>query len=422
MMSKQWLKLDNAATIYPAQVRRNYAAMFRFTVTLNEDVDKKVLQQALDNVMQRFPNFHYRLRQGLFWCYFDYINNKPFIQEDYKNPLFCINWEKNRHFMFRVRVFNKRIALEVFHALTDGTGGLIFLLSLTGEYLRLKHDIKIKYNEWVKDPLEKFDAKEMDDLFFDYARGSGALEKEKAAFHIKGTTEKAHILNIITGKMSITDLKVVCKKYDCTITEFLVAMLIYSYQDIEKREYKNNKKPIKVSVPVNLRKIYNVSSMRNFSSYVNVGIESSNNILSLEVIIKIVQEQMKLLTSEEKLNDKFSANVKLMKNYFIRRIPMFVKKYVISIIEATMGDGYITTLLSNIGLVNLPKEMDKYVEEMNFILGRSRFKPGSVACVGYKDKLYLSFSRKIKEAELERVFFTNLVEMGILVEVESNGC
>ena len=34
-----WLKLDNAATIYPSTLSKKYAAMFRLTVTLNEKVE-----------------------------------------------------------------------------------------------------------------------------------------------------------------------------------------------------------------------------------------------------------------------------------------------------------------------------------------------------------------------------------------------
>ena len=51
--------------------------------------------------------------------------------------------------MFRIRCFDKRIAIEYFHALTDGTGGVTFLLTLTAEYLKLKHNIKIEYNEKI---------------------------------------------------------------------------------------------------------------------------------------------------------------------------------------------------------------------------------------------------------------------------------
>ena len=73
-----WLKLDNAATIYPSTLSRKYAAMFRVSMTLKDKIDKDVLQYALNNVIDRFPTFKYKLKQGLFWCYFKRI--KGFIK------------------------------------------------------------------------------------------------------------------------------------------------------------------------------------------------------------------------------------------------------------------------------------------------------------------------------------------------------
>ena len=64
--------------------------------------------------------------------------------------------------------------------------------------------------------------------------------------------------------------------------------------------------------------------------------------------------------------------------------------------------------------------MEKYVDEVGFALGKSRGKPGSVSCIGYKNNLYITFTRKIKEAELERLFFTELVNNNIPVLIESN--
>ena len=140
-----WIKLDNAATIYPSTLSKKYASMFRMTIVLKEKIDKYYLEKALNNIMKRFPTFSYKLKVGLFWCYFKHIDGIPPIEEDYKNPMLRINFRKNKHFMFRVRYFNKRIAIEYFHALTDGRGGMTFLLTLANEYLRLKNNIKVEY-------------------------------------------------------------------------------------------------------------------------------------------------------------------------------------------------------------------------------------------------------------------------------------
>lgn len=419
MEKLKWIKLDNAATIYPSTLSRKYAAMFRMTVTLNEKVDKVILNKALKKVIKRFPSFRCELKQGLFWCYFKLIEGAPIIQNDYQNPMLRINFKENKGFMFRIRYFDSRIAIEYFHALTDGTGGITFLLTLVGEYLRLKHKINIKYNNIVIDPNSVISSEEYSDSFKEYSRNVGRLEHETPSYHYKGTNEEGHIINIITGIIPIQNLKEESTKYNVTITEFIVSLMILSLQEISKKDH--NKKPIKVSIPVNLRNIYKSNTLRNFSSYVNVGIDPKYGYYSFEEIIKEVKSNMKLMLSEKRLNSKITANVKLSNNYFIRLIPMFIKKYILSLSEKLMGDRYCTTTLSNLGLINIPKGMQKYIDELGFVIGKSRGKPGSVSCVGFNDKLFISFSRKIKEKEFERIFFNKLIEMNIPVEIESNG-
>jgi len=418
----RWIKLDNAATIYPSTLSRKHADMFRITITLKEKIDVNILTIALSNVIKRFPSFRYKLKQGIFWCYFKRINGLPSIEEDYKNPMLRINFKKNNDFMFRIRYFDKRIATEYFHALTDGTGAITFLLTLTAEYLKLKYKIKIKYNNKVLDPNGEVEADEYNDSFYKYAGNIGILDKEDAAYHIKGTNIDKNIINIITGTIPIKNLKNECSKYNSTITQFLVSIMILSLQEMqEKKNIKQKKKkPIKVSIPVNLRNIYPSNTMRNFSSYINVGIDAKFGHYSLEEIINEVKSKMNILLNEKRINAKITANVRLANNYFIRLIPMFLKKHILSISERLLGDRYNSTTLSNLGVIDIPDEMASYVNELGFVIGKSRGKPGSCACISLKNNLYISFSRKIKESEFERLFFTKLVEMGIPVTIESN--
>lgn len=122
-----WIKLDNAATIYPSTMSRKYAAMFRVSVTLKDKVDKDILQCALNNIIDRFPIFKFKLKKGLFWCYLKKIEETPIIEQDYNNPMLRIKFKNHRNYLFRVRYHENRIAIEFFHALTDGTGAIIFL-------------------------------------------------------------------------------------------------------------------------------------------------------------------------------------------------------------------------------------------------------------------------------------------------------
>lgn len=418
----KWMRLDNAALIYPSTITKKYSGLFRLNITLDEKIDNKILSEALHNVLKRIPSFSYRLRHGLFWYYLSHIEGAPDIKEDVLNPMVRINFKKNKYFMFRIRSYDKRISIEVFHALADGLGGMTFLLTLTGEYLRLKHNIKIEYSDLVLNPKDKPKEEEYEDSFKKVAKNIGYLPKEDVAYKLRGTQEEGHIVNLITGTIPIVDLKKVSKSYNCTITEFLVSVLIDAIQEIQSKEKSKRKrnKPIKVSVPVNLRKIYNSKTLRNFSSYVNVGIESKYGYYSFDEIVNQVKHQMGLMITEKKLNAKLTGNVQAEKNTLIRVIPMFIKKYVLNIATRLMGDRYCTTTLSNLGNIELPKSMEDYVKKISVMVGRSKGNSGSAICVGYKDNLYITFSRKICESELERLFFTRLINMDIPVEIESN--
>ena len=52
----RWVRLDNAAKIYPAARRKNWSNVFRQSVTLRDDVDTDILQAALDVTVKRFPS------------------------------------------------------------------------------------------------------------------------------------------------------------------------------------------------------------------------------------------------------------------------------------------------------------------------------------------------------------------------------
>ena len=144
--SNSWLKLDNASTIYPSTLSRKFAAMFRLTITLKDNVDVDVLNTALNNIIDRFPTFKYKLKKGLFWYYFKQINKKMVLEKDYNNPMLRINFKRNNNYMFRVRYYKNRIAIEYFHALTDGNYGMKFLKEIVYQYLEIAHEELMQKN------------------------------------------------------------------------------------------------------------------------------------------------------------------------------------------------------------------------------------------------------------------------------------
>jgi NRPS condensation-like uncharacterized protein len=414
------MRLDNAALIYPQAIKKKYAAMFRLTITFTEKIDEEILKVALANTLERLPSFAFRLKRGLFWHYLEKTDGLPPILPDVKNPMNRIRFKENNHFLFRVRVYEKRLALEFFHALTDGTGGVTLLLTLSREYLKLKYGVNIPYTDKILNLMDKPSKKEMEDSFKRYCGPSGFVPKERAAYHLKGTMLPSNMLNIITGEMTVSELKKLSKKYDCTITELLTSIMFLSLAEIQENRHDRKNKPIKISIPVNLRRFFSSVTLRNFSSYVNPKLDTSLGEYSLEEIIREVKVQLGYMINEKRLRSKFTGNVKAERNIFVRLMPTFLKQRALSITDYLLGDRYCTTTLSNYGLINIPKEMQEYVTGIGFMLGRCRNKHGAVGCISCMDKLYITFTSRIKETEFERLFFTKLVDLGIEVTIESN--
>ena len=351
------------------------------------------------------------------------MDGAPELQMDVGNPLVRMDLNENGHFMYRVRIYGRRIAVEFFHALADGTGGMSFLLTLTAEYLRVKYGADIPAGGLILDCREAPRAEEMEDSFLKFARDAGASRAERPAYHARGTPERTHFLNITTGILPQDAVLAKARELGVSLTALLAALLIDSIQQIQFSDPRKRKRnlPVKVQVPVNLRRFYGAKTVRNFASYVNVGVNSQYGRHTFEEeILVVVKHTMGLEIAEKTLNARMSANVNAEKHPLIRGMPLVVKAPFLKLMFALQGDRYTSTTLSNLGEVKLPEAMRAYVARMDFMLGVPQRNPVTCACVSYGGSLHISFSRRIREPQIEHAFFTALIGLGIPVKVESN--
>ena len=105
----RWVRLDNAAKIYPAASSKGWSNVFRQSVTLTEEVDTEVLNSALEVVIKRFPSIAARLRKGVFWYYLEQVDTPPEIREELCYPLAHMSKAEMRCCAFRVIVYKKRM-------------------------------------------------------------------------------------------------------------------------------------------------------------------------------------------------------------------------------------------------------------------------------------------------------------------------
>mgnify|MGYP001167228678 FL=1 len=422
MANKTWMKLDNAAKIYPAAKRRNWTALFRLSARLTEPVDPVALRAALESCAKRFPTFTLRLRRGLFWYYLEHIDGIPEIQRDVANPCVRMDLRENRGFMFRVRYFENTIAVEIFHVLTDGTGGFVFLKTLVAEYLRIKYGAVIPRGTEILDCSEAPKRDELEDAFFKYAKGHTAPRGESSAYYLKGTLERPDVIHITNAQMPLDVLLAKAKEKKVTLTEYLTAVLIMAIDKVQRAEGKPQRKlkPVKICVPINLRKFYPTHTLRNFSNYTNPGIDPRYGIFNFDEVLSVVHHHMGSEVTEKKLNAKISTNVQVEKVRVLRLMPLFIKNIAMKMTFKFVGDRQTSSSISNLGAVRLPPEMEQYVTRMDIILGPLSRNRVIAAMLSYRGIVYFNFTRVIKETVIEREFFRMLVKLGVPVRIESN--
>ena len=416
------MKLDNAALIYPATMNRSWTALFRVSAELTEPVDPDILAAAQRCALRRCPSFSVKLRRGMFWFFLEHSDDAPRIQPDVGNPCVRMRMRENDGFALRVRYYQNRIAVEFFHVLADGTGGLIFLQTLVAEYLRLKHGADIPRGERILDCSEPPKPEESEDSFAAHSGTFGRSRREPKAFHIRGTDELGGFVNIISGAVSTEQLLAKAREKDVSITEYLTAVLLLSIDAIQRRRVMHIKryKPVKVCVPVNLRKFFPSGTLRNFANYVNPGIDPRLGMYSFDEVLAYVHHFMAMEATPKLLNVKFTTNVQTQQNLLLRIMPLFIKNMAMKLVYSQVGDAVSSTCFSNLGVAALPDEMARYVTRMDFLLGPLASNRVCAAALSYGGVLRLNFTRTIEEPALEKEFFTRLVRLGVHVKIESN--
>jgi hypothetical protein len=115
-----------------------------------------------------------------------------------------------------------------------------------------------------------------------------------------------------------------------------------------------------------------------------------------------------------------AANVQPQQLIVLRLAPVLLKSIVMNVVHRRTGESFGCLNISNITNVDLPEEMRPYIERMEFIIGPQRSYPNNCSVLSYGGRTYINMIRNIRESELERRFFSRLVELGIAVEIESN--
>ncbi len=417
-----WYKLDLSAIVYPTLQRRDFSSVYRLSVVLKEEVDPGVLQQALDMTLPRFPTYKAAIRKGLFWRYLE-PNNRPgpFVQEDVKNPCQPMYFKANNRYLVRVYYYGKRIALEAHHSLGDGTGGMCVLQTLTATYLRLLGHDEIANGGFVLDISEQPDKEELEDAYMRYANAKVRPPRlGEKAYRVRGTKEPFYTLNIVDGILSVSEVMAVAKKYNATITEYLNSVLLYALLQKQEDDKPVRQRPVKIAMPVNLRRFFPTITLRNFITMIYPGVDPRLGEYTFEEIVTQVHNYMRYYINEKLLRGDITTNAATQRNPFIRVVPLFLKDFAVRTFYTKIQDKNSSAGLTNMGALKVPEGMKPYIERFDIYMGQPYSTRTNCAIISFEDILTVNFASSIAETDVERYFFRKLVRDGIHVKIESN--
>ncbi len=416
--SLRWIKLDNAGKIFPGQNTRRWSNVFRLGVELKEEIDPEILKEALKITLERIPSLKVRMKKGFFWNYFEINDMECPVNPDIKNHCYRINFKENNGFLFRIYYHHNRICIDFYHSLCDGYGGAVFISTLAGHYLRLK-GCSVSHNKFVLDVNEKPKDEELEDAYLRYSSSKAKyVSDETRVYHKRGTKLPLHLCNYTVCTMSLEKLRSLSKSYGVTITELFAAILLDIHYRKQLSEGKTNKE-VSVQIPVNLRKAFPSNTLRNFVLCLMVKINPEMGKYTFEEILKTVSHQLKLVNDAKALDSLMTRNVNIEKKA-VKYVPLVLKNFFVGLGFRVNAEFSTSVLISNLGVITLPEDMEEYVERFFFFTGSGLVNGARCGVVTFGDKVVFTFSNRYKEDDVEKEFFRRLGELGIPVTVTTN--
>lgn len=411
----EWNKLDNAAKIFPPNSKNSDTKVFRFACELYEVVDKNVLQKALDITVDAFPLYRSVIKSGLFWYYFERSHFKPVVIEENLPPCTTLYDKNNKTLLFRVMYYKKRISFEVYHALSDGAGALQFFKTLVFHYITIKHENKFRDRVPVLD-IEASKTQKMDDSFQKYFSKSTPKVKKKSikAFRLRGPKIPEYRISVIEGIIPVDSILSKVKENKTSLTIFLAAILMCAIN--EEIPVRLKKRPVVLSIPVNLRNYYYSQTARNFFGVINVDYDFSTGSSELPEVIESLKKSFKDNLTPEYLGRRINMLSSLEHNLMLRVIPLVVKDIALKIANNIVDKSY-TSTLSNVGIVSMPEDIKPYISSFDIFVSTNKLQ--ACAC-SFDNKLRISFTSAFVSTEVQRRFFKSMTDMGIPVTIESN--
>ncbi|MFW6600287.1 alcohol acetyltransferase [Propionibacteriaceae bacterium Y2011] len=457
-----WVKLDNASNIFLAARSASDPKVFRLAAELDHEVDPDVLQDALDLTHERYPLYRAVLRAGVFWYYLQDSDLRPEATEEDLPTCWAIYRPNRRNLLFRVSHHRRRINLEVFHALSDGTGALWFLSDLVDAYVRLQHPelyeppqpapTAVDHGVDTTHTAHTDDGDQagtparglIGDSFAHYFRrrpASGtetefgeaaAVELESdlppappprwqvgrllrpavGVHRVRGTRTPDNRTRALELTMPAKDVLALARAEQVSMTIYLTGLFFEAIR-LSAGDL-GTSRTLAASVPVNLRQFFPSTSARNFFAAVRVthtyGAGANDDLAS---ICRHLEAEFRRKVTPQALERMLRRRIQFEKSPALRVVPRPIKDLLLGMINSAYNRR-LTVAVSNLGRATLPEAARAHTGRMVFHVSAAR---PQFCAISHAGQLTISFTSPFAETEHVKEFARMLTARGVAVTV-----
>ena len=463
---KIWYELDAFAKTYSSIISEGRTTCFRLSALFSEHIDLEILQNVVISLEKKYPFYNSELKKGIFWNYLQHKKAHFMIEEEKTYP--CTDIQKDNP--LRIIYFNNKLSIEIAHFLTDGKGATLFFQDLIEEYLEKRYFLEnfekdkknnliyktekkkeieiekinkiINFGKRINKNEKDFENKKSEKNFFEKTRellGNDSVLKNsqkneyvdlyekymrkvskettiKSAFHLPMKILEKGQYHITTGEIDVESLKEESKKYGTTIGKYLLSV----YFKILLDRYSQVKNPIVIGVPVDLRKIFEETTYRNFFINITPSVDASLGAYSLSEIITYLDNYFALKITKKEFYKSIYKAMNPMQNIIIKSVPYLIKRMFFPFIFDYYGERGYTTGFSNLGIFKVNKKYEKYLKGFRFLPPPSKRCKIKMGVISDCKKVYVNFGNLTANYDIERDFFVYLRKRGIKSKIITN--
>ena len=463
---KIWYELDAFAKTYSSIISEGRTTCFRLSALFSENIDLEILQNVVISLEKKYPFYNSELKKGIFWNYLQQKKAHFMIEEEKTYP--CTDIQKDNP--LRIIYFNNKLSIEIAHFLTDGKGAALFFQDLIQEYLEKKYFLEsiekdkkdnlidktekkkeveiekinkiINFGKKINKNEKDFENKKSEKNFFEktrellgndsglknsqkneyvdlYEKYMRKVSKEttiKSAFHLPMKILEKGQYHITTGEIDVESLKEESKKYGTTIGKYLLSV----YFKILLDRYSQAKNPIVIGVPVDLRKIFEETTYRNFFINITPSMDASLGAYTLSEIITYLNNYFALKITKKEFYKSIYKAMNPIQNIIIKSVPYLIKRMFFPFIFDYYGERGYTTGFSNLGIFKVNKKYEKYLKGFRFLPPPSKRCKIKMGVISDCNKVYVNFGNLTANYDIERDFFVYLRKRGIKSKIITN--